>query len=225
MKENTNLEVKDQIDDVGRFERVVTLQPNTFLNADCMEYLTKCPDNYFQLVIVDPPYGIGISSNPVRQAHAKKDWDASPPDKTYFDELMRVSENQIIWGGNYFNLPPTQNLLVWNKKQPEDFSLAMCEFAWNSIQKPAKIFNYSVLLEKDKIHPTQKPVELYKWILKLYAKAGDLILDTHVGSASSLIACKELGFDYVGFEIDKEYYEQASKRLERAFRKFELELK
>lgn len=182
------------------------------LNIDCMEYMKTIPDKYFDLAVVDPPYGIGISSNPVRQAHEKKNWDKSIPSKEYFIELFRVSKNQIIWGGNYYDLPPTQNLIVWDKKQPEDFSLAMCEFAWCSIQMPAKIFSYSVLNEKGKIHPTQKPVALYQWIFKRYAKHGDKILDTHLGSGSSRIAAYDAGLDFVGCEIDKEYFDKQEQR-------------
>ena len=185
------------------------------LNIDCMEYMATLPDNAFDLAIVDPPYGIGISSNPVRQAHEKKNWDKSIPSKEYFIELFRVSKNQIIWGGNYYDLPPTQNLIVWDKKQPEDFSLAMCEFAWCSIQMPAKIFSYSVLKEKGKIHPTQKPVALYEWLLNNYAKQGDRILDTHLGSGSSRIAAYNLGFDFVGCEIDKDYFDKQEERFAR----------
>ena len=190
------------------------LELNKLYNMDCMEGMKQFPDKYFELAIVDPPYGIGISSNPVRQAHTKKDWDNSTPKQTYFSELMRVSKDQIIWGGNYFNLPPTQNYIVWDKVQPEDFSLAMCEFAWCSIQRPAKIFRRSVLAERNKIHPTQKPVALYEWLLQNYAKPGDKILDTHVGSASSLIACHRNGFQYIGFEIDEDYFKAATERLE-----------
>lgn len=184
-----------------------------YLNCDCMELMAKYPDKYFDLAIVDPPYGIGISSNPVRQQHEKKLWDSDLPNDEYFIELMRVSKKQIVWGGNYFPLPPSQGFLIWDKKQPEDFSLAMCEFAWSSIQSPAKMFRYSVLTERDKIHPTQKPVALYIWLLQNYAKKGDLILDTHVGSASSLIACEKLGFDYVACELDKDYYDASVQRL------------
>jgi len=186
-----------------------------FYNMDCMEGMKEIPDKYFELAIVDPPYGIGISSNPVRQQHDKKQWDNKVPDKEYFEELKRVSQNQIIWGGNYFNLPPTQNYIIWDKKQPHDFSLAMAELAWCSIQKPIKMFSYSVLAERGKMHPTQKPVALYKWLLKNYAKEGDKILDTHVGSASSLIACYDMGFEYLGFELDPDYYSMAKTRLEK----------
>ena len=185
-----------------------------YLNCDCMDLMKRYKDNHFDLAICDPPYGIGISENPVRQAHAKKQWDKNVPSNEYFKELVRVSKNQIIWGGNYFDLPPTQNYIVWDKVQPHDFSLAMCELAWCSIQKPIKMFTYSVLRERNKIHPTQKPVKLYEWLLTNYAKQGDKILDTHVGSASSLIACHNLNFEYIGFELDTDYYNAATERLE-----------
>ena len=181
---------------------------------DCMEGMKEIPDKYFDLAIVDPPYGIGISGNPVRQAHAKKQWDKNVPPNEYFKELVRVSKDQVIWGGNYFDLPPTQNYIVWDKVQPHDFSLAMCELAWCSIQRPIKMFTYSVLRERNKIHPTQKPVALYHWLLNNYAEEGDKILDTHVGSASSLIACHDMGFEYLGFELDEDYYRMANERLE-----------
>ena len=190
------------------------LELNKIYNMDCMDGMAQFPDKYFELAIVDPPYGIGISNNPVRQMHKKKGWDSAIPTNEYFDELQRVSKNQIIWGGNYYDLRATQNYIVWDKKQPENFSLAMCEFAWCSIQSPAKIFRYSVLTEQNKIHPTQKPVALYKWLLQNYAKQGDKILDTHLGSGSSAIAAYDLGFDFIGFEIDKEYFEAAQKRID-----------
>lgn len=188
---------------------------NIAYNMDCLAAMLEMPDKAFDLAVVDPPYGIGISNNPVRQAHDKKNWDKSIPSKEYFDELFRVSKNQIIWGGNYYDLPPTQNLIVWDKKQPEDFSLAMCEFAWCSIQMPAKIFSYSVLNEKGKIHPTQKPVALYRWIFNRYAKPGDKILDTHLGSGSSRIAAYDAGLDFAGYEIDKEYFDKQEERYQR----------
>jgi len=182
-----------------------------------MEGMKQFPDKYFELAIVDPPYGIGdkfkggktgkMNFNEV----VNKAWDKIPDDE-YFDELVRVSKNQIIWGGNYFDLPPTRCLIVWDKQISEDFSLAMLEMAWTSFDKLAKIFRYSNP-KGDKIHPTQKPVALYKWLLKNYANKGDKILDTHVGSASSLIACYQMNFDYIGFEIDKEYFEKAQKRI------------
>lgn len=182
-------------------------------NEDNMQLMSRYEDNYFDLAIVDPPYGIGISKNPVRQMHEKKQWDNNIPDKKYFDELFRVSKNQIIWGGNYFDLPPTQGFFIWDKKQPHDFSLAMCEFAWSSIQKPAKMWTLSVLKEGSKIHPTQKPVQLYEWLLMNNATKGDKILDTHLGGGSIAIACHKLGYDLIACEIDKQYFEDANKRL------------
>lgn len=185
----------------------------SLVNCDCLEYMKTVPDNYYSLALVDPPYGIGISSNPVRQKHKKKIWDNEIPTPEYFEELFRVSQNQIIWGGNYFNLPPSQGFLIWDKVQPHDFSLAMCEFAWMSFQNPAKIFKQSVQKEQNKIHPTQKPVALYKWLLKNYAKQGDKILDTHFGSLSIGIACHDMGFELTACELDKDYYEAGKKRL------------
>ena len=145
------------------------------------------------------------------------DWDYEVPSPEYFEQLFRVSKNQIIWGGNYFHLPPTRGIAVWDKCQPwENFS--QVELAWTSFDKPAALYRFATTQSakgETKIHPTQKPIELYKWLLKRYAKEGDKILDTHVGSASSLIACHDLGFEYLGFEIDEEYYEKAKERLER----------
>ena len=185
-------------------------------NEDCLEALKLIPDNTYDLAIVDPPYGIGISSNPVRQQHTKKDWDSSIPNEEYFNEMQRVSKNQIIWGGNYFldYLKSSQCFIIWDKKQPFDFSLAMCEMAWTSFSKPAKMFRYSVLNERGKIHPTQKPVKLYEWLLDNYAKEGDKILDTHLGSGSIAIACHNRGFDLTAYEIDKDYFEATTKRIQ-----------
>lgn len=192
---------------------------NSFICGDCMEYLPQFPDKYFDLAIVDPPYGInekfkgGKTGKMNFNEVVDKKWDAVP-DKSYFDELFRVSKNQIIWGGNYFDLPPTRCFIVWDKNISEDFSLAMAELAWTSFDKLTKIFRMSVPKDGTKIHPTQKPIALYDWILSRYAKQGYKILDTHVGSGSSLISFHNNGFDYVGFELDKEYYEKANKRLE-----------
>ena len=189
-------------------------------NEDCMELMARYPDNYFDLAIVDPPYGIGANKMTLGNGKRKvfrgnSDWDNSAPNTEYFLELIRVSKNQIIWGGNYFidYLSNSQGFIIWDKKQPENFSLAMCEFAYSSIQSPAKIFRYSVLSEKDKIHPTQKPVALYKWLLDKYAKEGDKILDTHLGSMSIAIACADYGFELVGCELDLDYYNAGIKRL------------
>jgi len=183
-----------------------------FHNVDNVEFMKSCVDKQFDLAIVDPPYGIGISSNPVRQQHNKKDWDNVIPTPEYFEQLFRVSKNQIIWGGNYFDLKPSQGFLIWDKKQPQDFSLAMCEMAWSSIQSPAKMFRFSVLKEQNKIHPTQKPVDLYRWILQLYGEKGMKILDTHGGSMSISIACDMEGYDLDICEIDKQYFDTGVSR-------------
>ena len=202
------------------------LELNKLYNMDCMEGMKQFPDKYFDLAIVDPPYGIGIDGqkesickNPKhnRKLHKKKDWDNSIPSKEYFKELERVSKNQIIWGANYFvkHLEKgTKGWIVWDKGQ-RGLTMSDCELAYSSFNVPTRVvvINRVELLKDGTIHPTQKPVALYKWLLKNYAKPGDKILDTHVGSASSLIACEDLGFPYIGFEIDKDYYEAAQKRL------------
>jgi len=191
------------------------LKLNKLYNMDCMEGMKQFPDKYFELAIVDPPYGISITdSGRLGKYNVNGNrWDDNIPTDDYFNELFRVSENQIIWGGNYFPLPPTRGFIIWDKKQPEGVSFASCEFAWSSFDRSAKTFYFSPMQDKYRFHPTQKPVALYKWLLKNYAKKGDKILDTHVGSASSLIACYQMNFDYIGFEIDKEYFEKAQKRI------------
>lgn len=191
-----------------------------FYNMDCMDGMKHFPDKYFDLAIVDPPYGIHVKTNMGRRKNAKNnsnpiaDWDSAPPNKSYFEELFRVSKHSIIWGGNYFELPPTKSFIVWDKpNMSEEVSFSMCEYAWTDFEVTAKTFRKFVR-DEDKIHPTQKPVPLYEWLLRNYAKSGDKILDTHVGSASSLIACHRQHFDYVGFEINKDFYESATKRLQ-----------
>ena len=183
---------------------------------DCMQGMKEFPDKYFDLAIVDPPYGINIQkSGRLGRYNNKNVWDDKIPNDDYFNELFRVSKNQIIWGGNYFPLKPTKCFLIWDKKQPENISFASCEFAWTSFDSVAKTFYYSPMNDNDKrIHTTQKPVALYEWILSRYAKDGDIILDTHVGSASSLIACYNTNHKFVGFELDKYYYESSKKRLD-----------
>jgi site-specific DNA-methyltransferase (adenine-specific) len=183
---------------------------------DNMEAMAQMGENEFSLACVDPPYGIGISSNPVRQQHEKKEWDTSTPNAEYFNQLRMVSVNQIIWGGNYFldYLGATQGFLIWNKKQPHDFSLAMCEMAWMSIQSPAKIWTRSVLSEQGKIHPTQKPVALYDWIFHNYAKKGDTIFDSHLGSGSSRIAADKHNLPFTGIELDSDYFYAHCKRFD-----------
>lgn len=201
-------------------------------NIDCMEYMAGLPDKAFDLAIVDPPYGINYSQR-ITNKRAKDgwkerkyfDWDKKPPTKEYFIELFRISKNQIIWGGNHFELPATRCFLIWDKQQRID--QADCEYAWTSFSFPARVFIYArgnesgfapKSQQSDKkfanIHPTQKPVALYKWILTNYAKPGDKILDTHLGSGSIAIACHDYGFDLVGCELDKDYFEAAKKRLD-----------
>lgn len=184
-------------------------------NMDCMEGMAKYPDKYFDLAIVDPPYGIDINSSG-RLGHyggKGKNWDNKTPNNDFFIELFRISKNQIIWGGNYFSLPPTRCFLIWDKQQPEDVSFASCEYAWTSFDKSAKTFyKRPQNADKERIHPTQKPIKLYKWLLSNYAKQGNKILDTHLGSGSSRIAAYDMGFDFVGFELDKDYFDAQEKR-------------
>jgi len=187
-------------------------------HGDCMDYMRSLPDKAFQLAIVDPPYGIDINKSG-RLGHyggKGKTWDNQTPDKEYFDELLRVSENQIIWGANYFNMPPCRCFLIWDKQQPEDVSFASCEYAWTSFDQSAKTY-YQRPQNADiqRIHPTQKPVKLYQWLLSKYAKAGDKILDTHLGSGSSAVAAHYGEFDFVGIELDDDYYKSAIKRIEK----------
>ena len=207
---------------------------NKFILGDCMhpEYgLPSYPDKFFDLAIVDPPYGIGASkgygqSNNKKIHFQGKTWDNKIPDKQYFNELFRVSKNQIIWGGNYFYLAPSQGFVIWDKMQQAK-NLSDCEMAWTSFQRPAKIarkrylenYECNIYNTVKRIHPTQKPVDLYRWLLKNYAQPGDLILDTHVGSASSLIACESMDFNYHAFEIDPDYYAAAKKRMSAGIQK------
>ena len=187
-------------------------------NEDNMELMKRYSDGFFDLAIVDPPYGIGIAKKSFRSKHEKKSWDDDVPKKEYFDELFRVSKEQIIWGGNYFDLPPTQNYIIWDKVQPFDFTSAMAELAWCSIQMPIKIFKkHVVTAEPNKIHPTQKPVDLYKFLINKYLiekMGGGKILDTHVGSGSIAIACHDYGVELTGCEIDEKYYQDTIKRIQ-----------
>lgn len=214
-------------------------------NMDCMEYMLGCPDKFFDLAVVDPPYGInattmnmgaanGYESTATRlrkgrlNAGAGKlkdralqrmpaEWDCNPPGPEYFRELFRVSRNQIIWGGNYFPLPPTRGIVCWDKMQPwENFS--QVELAWTSYDCPAKLVRISSrggANREPKIHPTQKPVELYAWIFEKFAGGGYKILDTHMGSGSSRIAAYRAGLDYYGCEIDEGYFRDAQERFDR----------
>ena len=194
------------------------------LNIDCMEYMRTLPDKAFDLAIVDPPYGIGMDGGNVGYKgfnnFEKKNWDKATPDSDYFIELVRVSKNQIVWGGNYFPLPPTRCYLIWDKGAGfKGRTYAECEQAWTSFDANAKIFQHDPLAGGDykgKLHPCQKPIKLYEWLLQNYAKQGDRILDTHLGSGSSAIAAHYGGFDFVGCELDTDYFNAAKQRFEQA---------
>ena len=203
------------------------------LHMDCMDYMRGLPDKAFDLAIVDPPYGINVANNKTgtvirnksdKDLFAIKDWDKSAPNKSYFDELKRVSKEQIIWGGNYFLdfLGYCKAPIIWDKLNGKSL-YADGEMAWtsNGLPKNLKIWRHQWCgAFKDsergvqKQHPTQKPVKLYEWLLSNYAKQGDRILDTHLGSGSSAIAAHRMGFDFVGMELDKDYYDAACKRFE-----------
>jgi len=250
---------------------LLNVMPSGFYNMDCMDAMKRFPDKFFDLAIVDPPYGDGNSEigggvrfggifdrykilEPIRttvrqiqepgtdsrgeqpsenisgggaertggtwaEKYGKKiiAWDVAP-EQSYFEELFRVSRNQIIWGGNYFQLPPTRCFLIWKKLTiSESFSMAMAEYAWTSLKGNAKVYEAAPqgTSKEQRFHPTQKPISLYSWILNLYAKPGMRILDTHVGSASSLVACHRAGLEYWGYEIDPTYYQLAKERLDR----------
>jgi site-specific DNA-methyltransferase (adenine-specific) len=190
----------------------------TITNEDNMELMARYPDNYFDLAIVDPPYGLGkavVNSGGRFKKYENKNgnWDMNTPDEEYFKELFRVSKNQIIWGGNYFNLPPNKCFLIWDKGQPEGISFAMAEYAWLSFDKVAQIFKKRTQGQEERFHPTQKPVYLYAYCLEKFAQQGDKILDTHLGSGSIAIACHDYGFDLTACELDAEYYEKAIQRI------------
>jgi site-specific DNA-methyltransferase (adenine-specific) len=194
-------------------------------NEDCIDVMKRYPDNYFDLAVVDPPYGLDLANMNMGAGKSKKaskiqnrkwkpkDWDKETPTAEYFAELFRVSKNQIIWGGNYFELPPCKNYIIWDKEIPEGLSFADCEMAWTSFDKAPKMFRYSAYLDKQsKFHPTQKPIKLYDWIFYKYAKEGMNILDTHLGSGSSRISANRYKLNFIGCEIDKEYFNKQNKR-------------
>lgn len=203
-------------------------------NMDCIEGMKQYPDKYFELAIVDPPYGIGedgrkgVRTSPSRPNSYKrkpkyesKNWDDKVPDKLYFNELLRVSKNVIVWGANHFieNIPNSNSScwIVWDKKN-EGTDFADCELAWTNMKTAVRKYTIhkfdATRGGKDCIHPTQKPVKLYKWLLSKYAKEGDKILDTHLGSGSSRIAAYDMGFEFTGFELDKDYFDASEKRFQ-----------
>jgi len=206
------------------------LELNHIYNMDCMEGMKQIPDKYFQLAICDPPYGIdagvygcGSRTRKYDRSNAHN-WDSAPPTDEYWKELFRVSQNQVVWGMNNYGLPPCKHFIVWDKKQPDGVTFAQAELAWTSFGGTSKIFRQSANGQENRIHPTQKPICLYQWLLRNYAKPGDKILDTHMGSGSSIIACHDMGFEYMAFEIDKDYYEAATKRIEQHKAQIRMEL-
>jgi site-specific DNA-methyltransferase (adenine-specific) len=192
------------------------------LNCDCMDFMRGVPNKFYDLAIVDPPYGIDYAKRRHKNINSAiqytpKNWDSSTPNEDYFNELKRVSVNQIIWGGNYFLkfLGNSKGMICWDKCQPEGLDQAMCEFAWTSIDKTAKIVKTSIQqIQFSRIHPTEKPKKLYKWLLKTYAKDGSKIIDTHGGSFSHAIAAYDLGFDLTIMEIDEDYYKAGKERFD-----------
>lgn len=188
-------------------------------NEDCVEGLKRFPDKFFDIAIVDPPYGIGnklVDGGSKRNSKFDNNrysvkWDILPT-REYFEQLFRVSTNQIVWGANYFEMPPTRCNLIWDKMQ--EFNGADFELAWTSFDKPSKAFRMSRVeaYADGKIHPCQKPVKLYDWILKNYCACDNFILDTHVGSGSSRISCHKAGKKFIGFEINNEYYNKQERR-------------
>ena len=216
----------------------------SIINSDCMAVMSKLADRSYDLAICDPPYGIGWSqefqvmsagirkdgtqrkmeewNNPRPKQYASKKWDDAAPGREYFDELRRVSKKQIIWGGNYFteHLPPSGGWVSWEKGVPDGMSLSQCELAWtnclNSVRHVRLLWaGYKKCEETSRVHPTQKPVKLYSWLLENYAKCGQRILDTHAGSGSSVIAALDRGFEMLACEIDPEYYATAVERIGR----------
>jgi len=203
-------------------------------NEDCLPAMKRYPDKYFEMAIVDPPYGLGFDGevesmvshrldsrwrNRHGSGYIRKEWDKEIPSQNYFNELYRISKNQIIWGANHFTLPISRGWIYWDKGVAADFTLSDGELAWTSFKKPIRCFRFLWAgFRKEepetRIHPTQKPVKLYEWLLKNYAKQGDKILDTHFGSGSIAIACYNLDFSLTGFEIDKDYFDGAVNRLE-----------
>ena len=186
----------------------------TLYLGDCLTVLpTLVPAD---AVITDPPYGIGIAANPVRQKHDVQAWDDAPASQEIIRAILAAAPVQIIWGGNYFGLPASQGFLVWDKVQPEDFSLSMCEYAWTNLQQPAKMFRRHVA-SYQKWHPTQKPVELMRWCVERAGMPG-LIIDPMMGAGTTGVAAVELGKRFVGIEIHEPYFQTACERIENAQR-------
>ena len=190
----------------------------TLYLGDCMEILPTL--NKVDAVITDPPYGIGIAKNPVRQAHEKLDWDNAPPENSLIDMCVDAGKVAVIWGGNYFNLPPAQCFYIWDKQQPLNFSLAMCEMAWTNKKGPAKMHRQSVL-SYEKSHPTQKPVELMIFCIE-QLKMPEIILDPFMGSGTTSVAAIQMGRKFIGIEREPKYFDIACKRIEQASKQVDM---
>lgn len=202
---------------------------NKIYNMDCLEFMRDVPDKYFDLVLTDPPYGIDLAnmnmgtgkspkcSRIENRKWEAKDWDKKTPEQEIFDEIFRISNNQIIWGGNYFDLPPYKFYILWDKEIPNGLSFADCELAWTSYDKAPRIFRYSAYLDKaNKLHPTQKPLKLFDYCLRVADEKEKIlkVFDPFIGSGTTAVACKSLGIDFVGCELEPDYVAIANKRLE-----------
>lgn len=195
--------------------RVETIGSATLYLGDCRDILPMI--DKVDAVVTDPPYGIGIAKNPVRQKHEKMDWDNDVPEKSLIDFSVSIARHSIVWGGNYFDLPPSKNFLIWDKLQPHDFSLAMAEMAWTNLNKPAKIHRQPVTsYQKD--HPTQKPTELMKWCISHLPEGSNTILDPFMGSGTTGVAAVQMGRKFIGIEREPKYFDIACKRIEDAQR-------
>jgi DNA modification methylase len=188
------------------------------MQGDCLERMKDIPSKSIDICLTDPPYGIGISKNPFRGKFEKKEWDSFTPGKEYFEEIIRISKNQIVWGGNYFSdkLPNSRGFFIWDKKQSEKFSSAMCEMAYSSKQRPAKIFRKHAA-NFQKFHPTTKPVDLMEWCLSFFPSC-KTVIDPFMGSGSTGVACINTGRKFIGIELDKEYFDIATKRINEAIK-------
>ncbi len=202
------------------------MEVNTIINADCLEVMRDMEDNCVDLLLTDPPYGIGADEAASKNKgkwgwvdYGETQWDKKRPQKEYFDSMRRVSKNQVIWGGNYFAdlLPPSMGWLIWNKCQ-RAFSLADAELAWTSYHKAIRTFDYSrgAAIQDGKVHPTQKPKALFKWIIEKYTKEGDIVFDPYVGSGTTAVVCDLMGRKYIGIDISMEYCHIARKRVQEA---------
>ena len=221
MKLNRNTEVESlQVSPPDAKPMLPAVPSSVVYNEDCVEGLKRFSDKHFDLAIVDPPYGLGkrtTDGGSKKNTQTKfmddirrSNWDDNVPTAEYWEQLFRVSKNQIVWGGNHFGLPAHRTFIVWDKMTYVP-TMSQIEQAWTSFDSPARLYKINSN-NTNRIHPTEKPVALYKRLLNEYAKEGDLILDTHLGSGANRIACAEMGFSFVGFELDKVYYEKQEKR-------------